>query len=126
MRLAQANGRIFWFMRKKFFGSYFVFPLRAVRKGRVAATDPGRGAVDVLEEQLAHRGWALREAPDHRVDGIVAQPGEEARFPIVECPSRIRTIEHPVELSVGHWTDRIEGRRPELLERPHCFCAGLK
>jgi hypothetical protein len=24
MRLAQANGGIFWFMRKKFFGSYFV------------------------------------------------------------------------------------------------------
>jgi hypothetical protein len=24
VRSAQANGRMFWFMRKKFFGSYFV------------------------------------------------------------------------------------------------------
>src|SRR5713101_9353095 len=98
----------------------------AVREGRVADTDPGHGAVDVLEDQLAHWGGTSREAPDHRVDGIVAQPSKEARFPIVECPSRIGAIEHPVELAVGHWTERIEGRRPELLKWPYCFFAGAK
>jgi hypothetical protein len=29
-------------------------------------------------------------------------------------------------LAVGHWTERIEGRRPELLEWPYCFFAGAK
>ena len=82
--------------------------------------------VDVLEEQLAHRGGASREARDHRHDGIVAQPGKEARFPVVEGPSRVGAIEHPIELAVGHRTDRIEDGRPEALERSHGFFAGLK
>jgi hypothetical protein len=101
-----------------------VVPVRAVRERGVAGADPSRDAVDVLEDQLAHRGGASLEALDHRVDSMVAQLSKEARFPIVECPSRKGAIEHPIELAVGHWTKRIEDRRPELLEWSYCFFAG--
>ena len=67
----------------------------------MADVDTDRGVVDVLEEQLAHGGRAPREARDHCIDGIVAQLSKKARFPIVECPSRIGAIEHPFELTVG-------------------------
>src|ERR1039458_10193554 len=35
-------------------------------------------------------------------------------------------IEHAVELTVGHWTERIHNRRPELLKGPHCLFAGSR
>jgi len=34
-----------------------------VREGRVADTDPGHGAVDVLEDQLAHWGGHRAKHP---------------------------------------------------------------
>jgi len=81
MHASVVVGSVHWESTRK------LYPSRAVREGRVADTDPGHGAVDVLEDQLAHLGWGIaRSTPDHGVDGIVAQPSKEARFPIVECP----------------------------------------
>ena len=84
--------------------------------GRAQAQDLVRfaierfGAVDVLEQQLSHRGRTACEACDHRIDRVVAQLAKEGRFPVVERPLGIAGIEHAVELAVAHRTDRIQDR----------------
>ena len=90
-------------------------------KSRFAHAYPGDRAVDMLEQQLAHGGWAPREAADHGIDRGLAQLCEEVRLPVVEGAFRVVAIEHGVELGVRHRTDCIQYGRSELFQRPHGF-----
>src|SRR4029453_3160054 len=90
-----------------------------MRKGGVADPYPGRGAMEVLEGHPPHRSRTSREALDHRIDGIVAQSGEEARLPIIERSPRKAPIKHRVQLAVRHGADGVHlGDRNSLIGRP--------
>ena len=76
------------------------------------------GAVEVLDDDVAHRRRALLEARDQRADGFVTQVGQELRFPVAECPFRKRGIEHAVERGVRDRAHHVEHRRTEGLDGP--------
>src|SRR5262249_55941298 len=56
----------------------------AMRKGRIADSDPAHGAVEMLEKQLTHGSRTAGEAFDNPVDRVITELSEEARLPMVE------------------------------------------
>ena len=77
----------------------------------------------MLQQQLSHRGWAAGEVFDHRIDRVIAQLCEEARFPVVQRTFWVAVVKHAVQLAIRQRAERIHDRKPELLERPHCRLA---
>ena len=86
-----------------------------MRKCGVGDANTGDRTMEVLDQQLAHRGRGLREAIDHRADRLVAQARQEVRLPVVERATGIGGIEHRVHRRVGHRPDGIHDRCSELL-----------
>src|SRR4029077_639257 len=94
-----------------------VIALAPVGERRLTDTDTRRCAVNVLQQQAAHRRGTGRELRNERVDGLIAQFTHEIGFPIVEGTPRESSVEHPIRLLVACWTDGIENRSAELLNR---------
>src|SRR5882724_3526572 len=88
-----------------------------MREGGIADRNPAHRAMEMLEEKLAHRRRAFRKALDQPFDGFIAQPAQEARFPVIQRALRIGAIEHRVELAVRDRSDCADSRCSELLDR---------
>src|SRR5207245_11230534 len=80
-------------------------------------TDTRRCAKNALQQQAANRRRTCRELRNERVDGLIAQFTHEIGFPVVEGTPRESSVQHPIRLLVACWTDGIENRSAELLNR---------
>jgi len=69
--------------------------------------------VEVLDHQRAQRGRRGLERGDHRLNGGVAELGEERRLPVVERAPREGVVQERVDDRVRHRLDEIHGGRPE-------------
>src|SRR5262249_16360734 len=92
-------------------------------KCRVGCADPSGRAVEVFEQHLSHRRGTMSETLDHRVDGVVAQLREKARFPLVQRSFGIAAGQYAVEPAIRYWTERIHDWRTEALDRLHSLLA---
>src|SRR4029077_19569545 len=93
-------------------------PTAVPERGRVLwHTAPCTVSV-VLDDDHTARGRGLRVEPENRVDGLITQRLQKARFPVAVAPLRPQKIGHGLCRTVRHVLINVRSRRSKFAKRP--------